>query len=36
MTTYSTNFNIHKPHFAVTEEFAASLDPFMRMVFGLE
>lgn len=35
MATYSTNFNIHKPHFAVTPEFADSLDPFMRMVFGL-
>lgn len=35
MATYSTNFNIHKPHFEVTQEFADSLDPFMRMVFGL-
>jgi hypothetical protein len=36
MTTFSTNFNCHKPHFAVTQEFAETLGPFMRMVFGLE
>ena len=35
MTTYSTNFNVHKPHFVVTEQFAQSLGPFMRMSFGL-
>ena len=35
MTTYSTNFNIHKPHFAVTEDFTKGLTPFMRMAFGL-
>ena len=35
MTTYSTNFNIHKPHFAVAEDFAKELTPFMRMAFGL-
>jgi hypothetical protein len=35
MTTYSTNFNVHKPHFAVSRAFAQELTPFMRMVFGL-
>lgn len=35
MTTYSTNFNVHKPHFAVTRDFARSLSPFMRMSFGI-
>jgi hypothetical protein len=35
MSTYSTNFNVHKPHFAVTAEFASTLSPFMRMAFGL-
>jgi hypothetical protein len=35
MTTFSTNFNVHKPHFSVTSEFAESLNPFMKMVFGV-
>jgi hypothetical protein len=35
MTTYSTNFNVHKPHYAVTRGFADSLSPFMRMSFGI-
>jgi hypothetical protein len=35
MTTYSTNYNVHKPHFAVGRGFEASLTPFMQMVFGL-
>jgi hypothetical protein len=35
MSTYSTNFNVHKPHSAVTPEFAAELTPFMRMAFGV-
>lgn len=35
MTTYSTNFNIHKPHFAVTHTFASQLDSFMQMSFGI-
>jgi hypothetical protein len=35
MSTYSTNFNVHKPHFAVTPEFAATLSPFMKMAFGV-
>lgn len=35
MTTYSTNFNVHKPHYAVTRRFADTLSPFMRMSFGL-
>jgi hypothetical protein len=35
MTTYSTNFNVHKPHFAVTRGFADTLSPFMRMSFGI-
>lgn len=35
MTTYSTNFNVHKPHFSVTPEFAWTLSPFMHKVFGL-
>ena len=35
MTTYSTNFNVHKPHFDVTQGFAATLSPFMRMAFGV-
>jgi len=34
MTTYSTNFNVHKPHFSVTRGFADTLTPFMRMSFG--
>lgn len=36
MTTFSTNSNVHKPHFAVTPEFAEGLSPFMRIVFGLQ
>jgi len=35
MTTYSSNFNIHKPHFAVTAAFADGLTPFMKTAFGL-
>lgn len=35
MTTYSTNFNVHKPHFTVTQDFAKSLSPFMQMSFGI-
>jgi len=35
MTTYSTNFNVHKPHFCVTQSYAERLTPFMRMSFGL-
>ncbi len=35
MTTYSTNFNVHKPHFSVTKRYSEQLDPFMKMVFGL-
>lgn len=35
MATFSTNFNIHKPHFSVSEDFAAKLSPFMKMVFGV-
>ena len=35
MGTYSTNFNVHKPHFSVTPEFAATLSPFMKMAFGV-
>jgi hypothetical protein len=35
MTTYSTNFNVHKPHFAVTRSFGDTLTPFMRMSFGI-
>lgn len=35
MLTYSTNFNIHKPHFTVTKAFANSIDPFMQMSFGV-
>jgi Phytanoyl-CoA dioxygenase (PhyH) len=35
MLTYSTNFNVHKPHFSVTPEFAATLNPFMKMAFGV-
>lgn len=34
MTTYSTNFNVHKPHFAVTRGFADTLTPFMQTAFG--
>ena len=36
MTTFSTNSNVHKPHFKVTPEFARGLSPFMRMVFGVD
>jgi hypothetical protein len=36
MTTFSTNTNVHKPHFQVTPEFAAQLSPFMRKVFALD
>lgn len=36
MGTYSTNFNVHKPHFSVSPEFTAGLTPFMRLAFGLE
>jgi Phytanoyl-CoA dioxygenase (PhyH) len=35
MTTFSTNANVHRPHFELTPEFASRLSPFMRMVFGL-
>jgi hypothetical protein len=35
MSTYSTNFNVHKPHFSITPEFAATLSPFMKMAFGV-
>lgn len=35
MNTYSTNFNVHKPHFAVNADFATGLSPFMKMVFGV-
>lgn len=35
MSTFSTNFNIHKPHFAVAKAYAKRLSPFMRAVFGL-
>jgi hypothetical protein len=35
MSTYSTNFNVHKPHFSVTPQFAATLSPFMKMAFGV-
>lgn len=35
MLTYSTNFNVHKPHFAVTSAFADTLTPFMKMAFGV-
>jgi len=35
MTTYSTNFNVHKPHFAVTRAFSDTLSPFMRTSFGI-
>ena len=35
MTTYSTNFNVHKPHFAVTQDYAKTLNPFMKMSFGI-
>lgn len=35
MLTYSTNFNVHKPHFQVTPSFADSLSPFMKMAFGV-
>lgn len=36
MTTYSTNLNVHKPHFSVSLEYAETLSPFMRMTFGLD
>lgn len=36
MSTYSTNYNVHKPHFSVTKEFAADLTPFMKKAFGVE
>jgi hypothetical protein len=36
MTTYSTHFNVHKPHYAVTRGFADGLSPFMRMSFGID
>ena len=36
MTTHSTNFNVHKPHFAVTPDYADKLDAFMRLVFGVD
>lgn len=36
MTTFSTNTNVHKPHFEVTPEFAERLSPFMRKVFALD
>lgn len=36
MLTYSTNYNVHKPHFSVTSDFAATLSPFMRKSFGVE
>ena len=35
MTTYATNFNVHKPHFAVTRGFAETLSPFMQVSFGV-
>lgn len=35
MNTFSTNFNVHKPHFAVTQAFADQLSPFMRLSFGV-
>ncbi|MEJ1936205.1 hypothetical protein WDZ92_38930, partial [Nostoc sp. NIES-2111] len=35
MLTYSTNFNIHKPHYAVSSAYARELSPFMKMVFGV-
>jgi hypothetical protein len=35
MTTYSTNFNVHKPHFSVTKSYSNHLDQFMRMTYGL-
>jgi len=35
MITYSTHFNIHKPHFSVSQGFANELNPFMRMAFGI-
>ncbi len=36
MGTYSTNFNVHEPHFTVAPEFADQLTPFMRMAFGID
>jgi hypothetical protein len=36
MTTFSTNSNVHKPHFEVTPEFGERLSPFMRKVFALD
>jgi len=36
MTTYSTNFNVHKPHYAVTRGFADGLSPLMRLSFGID
>jgi hypothetical protein len=36
MGTYSTNYNIHKPHFSVSPEFATGLSPFMRLAFGIK
>ena len=28
-------FNVHKPHFSITKDFAKKLDPFMKMAFGI-
>lgn len=36
MSTYSTHYNVHKPHFSVAKEFAAELTPFMRKAFGVD
>jgi hypothetical protein len=36
MTTFSTNANVHRPHFEVTLEFAQRLSPFMRRVFAVK
>jgi hypothetical protein len=36
MTTFSTNSNVHRPHFQMTPEFVAQLSPFMRTVFGVK
>jgi hypothetical protein len=36
MAIYSTNFNVHKPQYAVARAYAERLTPFMRMALGVD
>ena len=36
MNTWSTNANVHKPHYVVTKAYAETLSPFFRLALGID